>query len=103
MIDFHMYIAIILLILLLVSLYYCIKFALIIVKIQESIEVSLDIIDIKYLSISKILETPVFTDSPEVKLVLKEIDDTRNSLLYIANELTNNNIEDDSKPYDRPQ
>ena len=38
------------------SFYYCIKFALIIIKMQEVIEDSLDIIDEKYNNLNKILE-----------------------------------------------
>jgi len=84
-----------------VSIFYCIRFALIIIKMQETIEESLDVIDQKYSNISKILEIPIFFDSPEIKSVLRELEDTRNSLLYVANELTNNNIEDDVKTDDR--
>ena len=75
---------------LLLSLYYCIKFALIIIRIQDVLEESLDIIDSKYNNLSKILEIPVFYNSPEVKSVINELEETRDSLLYIANQLTNN-------------
>lgn len=101
--DFYIYIIIFLIFLLSVSVFYCIKFALIIIKMQETIEESLDVIDQKYSNISKILEIPIFFDSPEIKSVLRELEDTRNSLLYVANELTNNNIEDDVTTYDREQ
>ena len=66
---------------------------------QEAIENSLDVIDQKYSNISKILEIPIFFDSPEIKRVLRELEDARNSLIYVANELTNSNIEDDVKTY----
>lgn len=99
--DFYIYIIIFLIFLLSVSVFYCIKFALIIIKMQETIEESLDVIDQKYSNISKILEIPIFFDSPEIKSVLRELEDTRNSLLYVANELTNNNVEDDVTTYDR--
>tara|TARA_B100000085_G_scaffold276419_1_gene295532 strand:+ start:4420 stop:4632 length:213 start_codon:yes stop_codon:yes gene_type:complete len=68
---------------------------------QETIEESLDVIDQKYSNISRILEIPIFFDSPEIKSVLRELEDTRNSLLYVANELTNNNVEDDVTTDDR--
>ena len=76
--------------LLIFFVYFCIKFALIILNIQETIEDSLDIIDEKYNKISKILEIPVFYNSPEVKSAISEIEDAREALLYIANQLTNN-------------
>ena len=56
-------------------------------KMQEAIEESLDIIDEKYNNLNKILEIPVFYNSPEVKSVIAEIQDTRDALLYIANQL----------------
>jgi len=84
-----MVIAIVLLtVLLVLTSYFCIKFALIILNIQETLEESLDIIDVKYSKLSKILEIPIFYNSPEVKSAIKEIEDTRDALLYIANQLT---------------
>lgn len=97
--DYYIYIIIFLSILSTVSIYFCIKFALLILKMQEAIENSLDVIDQKYSNISKILEIPIFFDSPEIKRVLRELEDARNSLIYVANELTNSNIEDDVKTY----
>lgn len=101
--DYYIYIIIFLSISSAILLYFCIKFALIILKMQEAIENSLDIIDQKYNSISKILEIPIFFDSPEIKRVLRELEDARNSLIYVANELTNSNIEDDVKTYDNEE
>lgn len=91
-----MHIIIILLtVLLFFSIFYCIKFAMIIIRVQETIEESLDIIDEKYGKISEILDIPIFYNSPEIKSVLNEIEDTKDSLLYIANQLSNNNIEEE--------
>ena len=97
------YLIILLAFLLILSLYFCIKFALIIIKVQDALEESLDIIDNKYNNLSKILEIPVFYNSPEVKSAISEIEDTRDSLLYIANELTNNlkkNIKEEEEDFD---
>mgnify|MGYP001310413944 CR=1 FL=1 len=88
---------------LILSLYFCIKFALIIIKIQDSLEESLDIIDNKYNNLSKILEIPVFYNSPEVKSAINEIEDARDSLLYIANQLTDNlkkSIKEEEEDFD---
>ena len=84
------YLVFFLIFLLIFFVYFCIKFALIILNIQETIEDSLDILDEKYSKISKILEIPVFYNSPEVKSAINEIEDAREALLYIANQLTNN-------------
>ena len=67
-----------------VSIFYCIKFGLIILKVQDSIEESLDVIDEKYSSIAKICETPLFYDSPEVRKVLEDIKSTQSALHEIA-------------------
>ena len=90
-----------LVVLLIIAVYYSIKFALIIIRMQDAIENSLDIIDEKYNSISNVLEIPLFYDSPEIKKVLRDLQDTRNSLLYVANTLTNNNLEDDIQEYEQ--
>ena len=84
--------------------YFCIKFALIIINIQESIEECLSIIDEKYAKIISILEIPLFFDSPEIKRMLSELKDVKLSILYIANKLSPKDLrfkeekEDDDKP-----
>ena len=91
-----MYIAItVLTILLVVSIYYCVKFALIIIKVQDAIEESLDIIDEKYERLNKILTIPVFYNSPEVKSAISVMEDSRDALLYIANKLVKSTIEEE--------
>lgn len=67
------------------SAYFNIKYGIFILKITEAVEDSLDILDTKYASISKILEIPLFFDSPQVRNVLKDIEESRDSILYVAN------------------
>jgi hypothetical protein len=67
-----------------VSTYYLAKFSLIILRIQEAIEESLDVIDERYQSISKILEIPLFYDSPQIRQVVNDIKITRDTLLKVA-------------------
>lgn len=67
-----------------VSTYYLAKFSLIILRIQDAIEESLDVIDERYQSISKILEIPLFYDSPQIRQVVNDIKITRDSLLKVA-------------------
>ena len=71
-----------------VSIYFNIKHALLIIKMQEAIEESLDILDIKYEKIDTILKTPVFFDSIEIRQVITEIRSSRDSILYLANILS---------------
>ena len=61
---------------------------MIVLKIQDILEESLDLLDQKYNNISQVLEIPIFYDSTEVKRVVREIEDTRNIVLYIASNLT---------------
>ena len=75
-------------VLLMLATYYCIKFALIIIKIQENLEESIDIIEEKYERINEILEIPVFYDSPEVKKVVEDLNQVRLSLLYVGDLMT---------------
>lgn len=73
---------------LLISLYYNYKFARIILNIEDAIEGSLDVLDEKYARFQKILDTPLFFDSPQVRQVIEDITDTRNTILLIAKNLT---------------
>lgn len=89
-----LYIVAVLSILLVFFAYYCIKFALIILKIQEELEYSLDKIDEKYNRINEILEIPVFFDSPEIKRLLGEIRDVKRVILDISIRLSKINSKD---------
>lgn len=83
------------------SLYYCIKFALIIIKIQDVIEDSLDKIDLKYNKISQISEIPVFFDSPEIKSLLFEIDSVKSIIYEISYDLANTSKKETNKEVDK--
>lgn len=69
--------------------YYCLKFAMVILRVQESIEESVDLIEEKYESMSEILSRPLFYDSPEVRRVVEDISEVRDSLNQVAFDLTN--------------
>ena len=79
---------VILSILLLLTLYYCFKFALIIIRVKDALEDSLEKIDESYFKISEILNIPIFYNSKEVKIVIDEIKNSRDSLLLIASSLS---------------
>ena len=100
--DYMFALVLVLSILFVFTLYFCIKFALIIIKMQNAIEYSLDVIDQKYDSLSRILEIPIFYNSEEVKRAINDLEGARNSLLDIANELTSTNRsrEDSIEYYD---
>jgi hypothetical protein len=67
-----------------VSLYFVVRFGLVILKIEDAIEESLDVLDERYRSISEILEIPLFYDSPQIRQVVHDIKLCRNSVLKIA-------------------
>ena len=81
--DYMFALVLVLSILFVFTLYFCIKFALIIIRMQNAIEYSLDVIDQKYDSFSIILEIPIFYNSEEVKRAINDLEGARNSLLDI--------------------
>lgn len=74
-------------ILLCVSLYYNYKFGRILIRMEDALETSLDKLDERYTSISKILEIPLFYDSPQIRQVVADIKTCQESILFIANEI----------------
>jgi hypothetical protein len=72
-----------------VTTYFMIKFSMIIIKFQEEVEKSLEVLDERYASISKILEIPLFFDSPEIRRVVDDVNLCRNSILQVAKSLGN--------------
>ena len=75
--------------------FYAIKFGLIIIKIQETIEDTLDILDNKYGKINEILQRPLFYDSFEVRQVLQDIRASHDAILIVSNKLANLGKQDD--------
>jgi len=88
-------------VLLLMSLYYNIKFGKLILQYVDQIEETLDIFDQKYASISKVSEMPLFYDSAEVKSVVVDIKDCRDQILKTANIL--GNVEEEIEAEDRKE
>lgn len=83
------YFIIFLILLLIITIYFLYKFVLIVLELQDVLNESFDLLDRKINIISKILETPVFFDSSEVKRILKELESTKSLIIYIANKLAN--------------
>ena len=93
------YLAIVLFVLLSISVYKNIMFGITILRIEDSVEECLDVIDEKYNSMSEVLKRPLFYDSQEVKSVVKDIGLVRDSLHSVALALTKNieNIEQETE------
>lgn len=71
--------------LLVVAGYFAFKFGVLVLKVQDSVEECLDVLDKRYESISKVLQIPLFYDSPEIKKVHDDIKTSRDAILYVAN------------------
>jgi len=83
-----------LLVILVLSIYINIRLGITVLRMEDSIEDCLDVIDNKYNSMSEILKRPLFFDSPEVKVVVEDIKTVRESLHAVALSLTENIIEE---------
>lgn len=86
--NYYLIVIAVLIVFLTISLYYNYKFARLILKMEDAIEDSLDNLDSRYASIQKILDTPLFFDSPQVRQVINDINGSREAILYVANQLT---------------
>ena len=84
-------------VLLFFSLYYNYKFAITIIRVEDAIELSLDELDERYITISEILEMPLFFDSPQVRSVINDISASRDAVLYVANQLTKVELDGEEK------
>ena len=79
--------------------YYCYKFGTTIIRFQESVEESLDMLDERYNSISRVLEIPLFYDSPEVRKVVEDVRESREVLLKVANKIGKiEDVKDEEEP-----
>ena len=69
------------------SAYYNYKFGKIIIQMEDALEASLDILDERYASITEVLQTPLFYDSPQVRKVVEDLKKSRDAILYVANQI----------------
>lgn len=81
---------------LILALTFTYRAAMIILRVQDAIEESLDVLDKRYESISKILNIPLFYDSPEIKRAVDDVRKSREAILYVANQLTSIQEEEES-------
>ena len=68
--------------------FYAIKFGIILLKVQDQIEESLDILDNEYQGINEILKTPVYSDNTEVRAIVRNFQAARDSIVLVANIMT---------------
>ena len=87
----------IILLLLSASVFFNIRHGILIIKFTEAIEKTLDVLDERYESISKVLEIPLFYDSPQIRTVVDDVRSCRDSLLESASILSNVSQEEDEE------
>ena len=69
-------------------LYKLYRYSIFILKTEEALENSLDVLKEKYDNIDKILQKEIFFDSIEVRQVISDIRETHNALVYVSDVLT---------------
>ena len=72
------------------------QFSMLILRIEDTVEDCLDLLNESYENVSKILEREVFFDSVEVRQTIEEIKSVRRVILKIAETLTKNMDNNDS-------
>jgi len=70
-----------------ISLFYNYKFGRTLIRMEDALEESLDKLDQRYVSISQVLEIPLFYDSPQIRQVVSDIKECQDSILFVANEI----------------
>ena len=93
--------AILVTVLLGVSAYYNYKFGRSLIRMEDALEQSLDKLDERYESISKVWERPLFYDSPQIRQVVTDIKACQESILFVANEIGQLEETDDGEEEDR--
>ena len=69
------------------SAYYNYKFGRALIRMEDALEQSLDVLDERYESISQILQIDLFYDSPQIRQVVRDIKQCQDSILLVANEI----------------
>ena len=87
MIWFLVAYAVVVSVLLAFSTYYNIKFGRTLIRMEDALEESLDVLDERYRSVSDVLKIDLFYDSPQIRQVVSDIKQCQDSILYVANEI----------------
>lgn len=77
-----------------VAIVFAVRYAILLMQVEDNINRCVEILDEKYRIISEIHDIPLFYDSPEVRRLIDEIGKARDSVLYIVN-ILNSNVKDD--------
>mgnify|MGYP003676605288 FL=1 len=72
-------------------------FSMLILDIEDSVEYSIVELEKRYVSMTKILEKPVFFDSIEVRKVISDISEARNLIVNVSKVLTQDMRDESAK------
>ena len=86
--GFFAMLSLLLLIALVVTAVFVIRYGRMVISWEQNIEDSLDRLDEAHQSMSRVLDKPLFSDSQEVRQVLADIGRCRDAVLWVANALT---------------
>lgn len=81
--------------------FYAIKFGIILLRVQDQTEESLDILDAQYERMTYILEVPLANDSPQVREIVDCIKESRESVLKVGNALVRHSSEEEIKEVEK--
>jgi hypothetical protein len=82
-------------------IFYCLKFARLLLNAQDSIEECLEVLEIRKNSISKVLEIPLFFDSPEIRRVHEDLRASKDAILRVAETISTVTVEEEIENDDR--
>lgn len=81
--------------------FYAIKFGIILLRVQDQTEESLDILDDHYQKISYILEVPLANDSPQVREIVDCLKDSRDAVLKVGHVLMRHASEEETEEVEK--
>lgn len=81
--------------------FYAIKFGIILLRVQDQTEESLDILDEQYQKITYILEVPLANDSPQVREIVESLKDSRNAVLSVGHVLMGHSSEEEIREVEK--
>ena len=64
------------------------RIGLAVLRVEDTLEGSLSMMDERIDSMQKILDVPLFSDSPEIRRIHMDMQECRDSLIDVANALT---------------
>ena len=81
--------------------FYAIKFGIILLRVQDQTEESLDILDVQYQKISHILDVPLANDSPQVREVVESLRGSRDAVLKVGHVLMGHASDEEAKQVEK--